>query len=296
MELELKRRLYRRIVETSKPMSAKPTDVETRIGRIEGIRAVVFDVYGTLLCSGVGDISLDDTSGRESTLWRLVDEFDLPLDQGTQGLSERFHAAIESDHQRRKAGGEPYPEVDIREIWREWARDLGILGALESRPGGVQEWALAYELAVNPVWPYQGVRETLGELRKRGLPIGIVSNAQFYTPIALESLLGASMEALGFRESLCVWSWEQGRGKPSTKLYEESARRLRVEYGLEPSQALYIGNDLLKDIWAASQVGFRTGLFSGDARSLRLREGDERIQGLQPDAVLKSVGDVLELF
>ena len=49
---------------------------------------------------------------------------------------------------------------------------------------------------------------------------------------------------------------------------------------------LYLGNDMLNDIWAAAQVGFRTALFAGDARSLRLREDREEIGDISPNAVI----------
>jgi putative hydrolase of the HAD superfamily len=43
---------------------------------------------------------------------------------------------------------------------------------------------------------------------------------------------------------------------------------------------------MLKDIWPATRLGFKTALFAGDRRSLRLREDDERCRVLQPDLVI----------
>jgi putative hydrolase of the HAD superfamily len=43
---------------------------------------------------------------------------------------------------------------------------------------------------------------------------------------------------------------------------------------------------MLNDVAAASQAGFRTALYAGDRRSLRLRSGDDRIQRVQPDLVV----------
>ena len=40
------------------PMTARPTGVEARLTRLPNIRAVLFDIYGTLLLSGAGDITL----------------------------------------------------------------------------------------------------------------------------------------------------------------------------------------------------------------------------------------------
>ena len=42
--------------------------------------------------------------------------------------------------------------------------------------------------------------------------------------------------------------------------------------GVAPGEVLYVGNDMLNDVYAAGQVGFRTALFAGDQRSLRMRQ------------------------
>ena len=52
---------------------------------------------------------------------------------------------------------------------------------------------------------------------------------------------------------------------------------------------------MLKDIWPATQLGFKTALFAGDARSLRLREDDERCRGLKPDLVIDRLSQLAQL-
>ena len=59
--------------------------------------------------------------------------------------------------------------------------------------------------------------------------------------------------------------------------------------GIEPGQCLYVGNDMLNDVWTASQSGMRTCLFAGDLRSLRRREDDPRCMGLKADAVVTAL-------
>jgi putative hydrolase of the HAD superfamily len=55
---------------------------------------------------------------------------------------------------------------------------------------------------------------------------------------------------------------------------------------------LYIGNDIRNDIWPADRLGCRTALFAGDARSLRLREDDERLSDVKPDRVVTALGQI----
>ena len=58
--------------------------------------------------------------------------------------------------------------------------------------------------------------------------------------------------------------------------------------------ALYVGNDMLNDMYPAKNVGFKTGLFAGDARSLRLRENDPQCNNLSVDLVITDLVQLLD--
>ena len=130
------------------------------------------------------------------------------------------------------------------------------------------------------------------ELHRRGLVLGIVSNAQFYTPLLFEAFFLQSTEQLGFDPDLSFFSYQHRQAKPGTWLYEQLVDALAARE-LDPAQILYIGNDALKDIHPAAQLGFRTALFAGDERSLRLREDHKDL--LPPDAVITKLRQIFEL-
>lgn len=119
----------------------------------------------------------------------------------------------------------------------------------------------------------------------RGLMLGIISNAQFFTLELFPALLEATPEQLGFHPHLQLLSYRYSRAKPGRYLFER-ARRILDRLGVAPQEALHMGNDMLNDIAPAAGVGFRTALFAGDRRSLRRRAGDERVAGVEPDVVL----------
>ena len=77
--------------------------------------------------------------------------------------------------------------------------------------------------------------------------LGIVSNAQAYTPLLFEAFFEDDMAALGFEDMLCIWSYEHGTAKPGKMLYELCAERLLALDGIRPNQVLYIGNDRRND-------------------------------------------------
>ena len=56
-----KLKLIQQIKALSSPMNPKPTDMATKLTSLPGIRAVLFDVYGTLFISGSGDIGVAKT-------------------------------------------------------------------------------------------------------------------------------------------------------------------------------------------------------------------------------------------
>ena len=76
--------------------------------------------------------------------------------------------------------GIDYPEVDIIRIWQQ------VLG-LDDMPW-VKDFALEYELIVNPVYPMPGLEELLSACNTRKMPMGIISNAQFYTVYLLRAV------------------------------------------------------------------------------------------------------------
>ena len=131
-----------------------------------------------------------------------------------------------------------------------------------------------------------GAREIIEVLRGRGMHLGIVSNAQFYTPLMIEALLGAAPEHLGFEPEISVWSWKENEAKPSPRLFEAALAHLRGREGIPAEQVLYVGNDMRNDIRPSKELGCATALFAGDARSLRLRENDESTRGVEPDAIV----------
>jgi putative hydrolase of the HAD superfamily len=78
-------------------------------------------------------------------------------------------------------------------------------------------------------------------------------------------------------------------------MFEAAAKNLR-NMGIFSNSVLYVGNDMLNDIYPAKRVGFKTGLFAGDARSLRLRENHPKCQNLSADLVITDLIQILDLI
>jgi putative hydrolase of the HAD superfamily len=214
------------------------------------LRAVLFDIYGTLLRSTAGETHPDPT---------------------LRGPIARARAA--SPH--------PYPEIDIREIHSSLHPDLSA--------DEIEDLAITLERRLNPVSPMRGAAETLRQLAAKGIPLGLISNAQFYTVPILEEALGATLTELGIDPDLCCFSYLERRAKPDPHLFEILRDKL-ARRGISANEVFYVGNDVCNDIDPARATGFRTALFAGDPDSLRLR--GRSIDHCGADQVIHDLGEL----
>ncbi len=278
----------------SERMEPVATGLEPRLPRLADIRAVVFDIYGTLLISGSGDIGASDPVVRgeafASTMRAMGWEWSGAAEEGAAELRR----TVENGHRSMRAGGIDFPEVDIVEVWRETCERLVERGRLTTL--GTPDWARAaveFETRTNPVWPMPDLERCLARLQQGGQVMGIISNAQFFTPLLFPALLGKSLDQLGIDPGLRYYSYEYRCAKPGQRLYQIAAEELATR-GIDAAEVLYVGNDMRNDIGPAAAIGFRTALFAGDKRSLRLR-ADEVGRG-EADAIVTELRQIPELI
>lgn len=277
----------------ARPMLPQPAGTEPQLCIPAGLKAVLFDIYGTLLISGTGDISL--TSKNSISLNRLLESNGCQLTPDSSITASVLKKNIEKRHTELKNQGITYPEVEIRNIWSSGLSQLHKAGELITDPAKIntEHIALEYELTVNPVWPMPGFPKIISQLRQADFRIGIVSNAQFYTPLILETFIEKPLKSIGFSPDLCAWSYKLSCSKPSPDIFNGPLNALASE-GISPPEVLYVGNDMLNDVTAASQAGCRTALFAGDRRSLRLRENDSRVTA-KPDMIVTELSQLTAL-
>jgi putative hydrolase of the HAD superfamily len=132
-------------------------------------------------------------------------------------------------------------------------------------------WASARHLHPQAHW-------LLEEVRSRGLRIGIVSNT-FDPPDLLHTDLAS--DGVAERVDAIVFSSEVGLRKPAPRIYQAALERL----GVEPADALFVGDRVREDVQGPAALGMRTCLVT----YLRVDAGDHGLA----DSVAASPAEVL---
>jgi putative hydrolase of the HAD superfamily len=266
-----------------KPLSPISTALNPGGDLEENIQCLLFDIYGTMFISGSGDISISRHQLLQNQhLKQLIDTYHIKKNPLT--LLNNFFSAIDNEHERLKKKGVDFPEVKIEKIWAK-VLEINELDA-------VRTFAVEFEMIINPVYPMPNLEKMLSVCRQSHVLTGIISNAQFFTPYLFKWFFNSSPEHLGFNSDLIFYSYKTGHAKPSTVMFERAAEKL-AHMDIPHYSVLYIGNDMINDILPAQKTGFKTALFAGDARSLRLRKDHPQCQHLSPDIV---VTDLIQLL
>ena len=266
------------------PLAPIPTgEIPTGLSKIRRLKAILFDVYGTLVISRSGDMDSHVLSREQQRVLAGVLRRH-GIDRTPENIIDSLKRTIENDHENLRQEGIDYPEVDIVRVWET------VLGSRDT--ARVKAFALEYEMVVNPVYPMPGLEDLLSTCRQQKRLLGIISNAQFFTPRLLERLLGKSLDMCGFDPQLTFFSYRFRSAKPSSFMFEKAAEvfsRRRVA----PASVLYVGNDMRNDILPAKTVGFKTALFAGDLRSLRRRADEARCRYLVPDVIITDLRQLI---
>ena len=265
----------------------EPVDGTSRTEKLNGIRAVVFDVYGTLI--NYWRPGLDESEQREhflrASFREVADRFRFtgllvemnPEEDPGKTLYDLYHGCIALCHENARKKGEDFPEVKIEEVWGLILLMLKRRGydPEKAAPGQANDLAryLAYTYNFFSLGRelYPGVVDALAGLKKNNIVLGIVSNAQFYTPVDLTLLVRDQSKGAYddfnelFDPELTFFSYEYNVAKPHG-LFRQLYDAL-YEYQILPRQTVFAGNDLVIDIAPAQQAGLKTAHFIGDKRS-----------------------------
>jgi len=228
------------------------------------LEAVIFDFGDTLLRFDFDeDVWLD-------CLRVTLREADLPVDAAE---------AVRDDLRGRMAElyGDPdeHAELDwvqaVTEAMLRWGPPRSPEVVRAAIAAGDRGWAAARHLHPEAI-------SLLKAIRERGLKIGILSNTPDPPDLWLDNL---AADGVAEHVDAVVLSSQLGRRKPAPEIYRAALDAL----GLEPENALFVGDRVREDIQGPAALGMRTCLVT----YFRVDEGDHALA----DAVAASPAEVL---
>jgi putative hydrolase of the HAD superfamily len=236
------------------------------------VRGLIFDINGTLT-----DIH---TNEWHDDVYRVLSNL-----LSYQGISLGPNAVKDSYFQimkeQRAACGERYPEFDavgiFREIIARHSTDFTRRLPPEKREqlprllAETHRAASRYRLQL-----YPGVEDTLKHLRPK-YHLAIISDGQ--TAYAVPELNAVGL--FGYFDPVIV-SGDFGYRKPDKRLFERALTAMKME----PSEVLFVGNDMYNDILGARTLGMKTVFF-------RSNQGQQEIRGMEPDYIIYTFPELM---
>jgi putative hydrolase of the HAD superfamily len=130
--------------------------------------------------------------------------------------------------------------------------------------------------------PYPCARETLAELKRRGLPLAIVTDAHNGNAFARLRKVGLD----GFFDHVISYDMT-GAKKPAPDAFLLALKKL----GTLPSETLLVGDSIRRDIAPAKELGMITAYAKYGDRNITSRDPP----GCRPDYVLGDIRELMDL-
>ena len=244
-------------------------------GGLLGVRAVLFDVNGTLV-----DIHTEE--GMEQ-IFRAAGHFltyqGVDLRRGQ--VRDRYFALLK---EQQRASDEEYPEFDSVAIWRTILDENATAytrALLPERRAQVPLFLAEMSRGISRrrlrLYPY--VREVLGVLRAH-IPLAVVTDAQQANARGELHQVGL----LGYFDPIVV-SGDYGFRKPDPRLFRYALDAL----GVAAEDAVHVGNDMHRDVFGARELGLRTVMFDSD-------QGTKEHPDTVPDHTITDHRELLDLL
>lgn len=201
---------------------------------------IVFDLYGTLV-----DIHTDEND----LVWDKTALFlgYYGAKYTGESLKAEFHKRMAQHQAEAGQSYECYPDIPFEKVMAELFVHRGVIQNADAL--GVQAAQLFRICSTEYIRLYPNVLEALALLRRSGLRLWLLSNAQqVFTDYELRHLgLGQQLDGI-------LFSSDYGCRKPHPRFY----RALLEKYGLAPERCLMVGNDRQTDIAGAKALGMAT--------------------------------------
>ena len=237
------------------------------------IRGLLFDINGT-----VSDILTNEgCDDLYRTLSNLLDYQGIALSP-----EEIKRLYFDLNKQQRRNSPEEYPEFDVVTLFRDIVEQhaSAYTRVLPKKKRELLPVMLAEVFRAASRFKlqlYPGVVEALAQLRWK-YRLAAVSDGQSLWAIPELRSVGLA----GYFNPVIVSS-DLGFRKPDQRIFEAALTELE----LLPSEVIFIGNDMYRDVYGAQRLGMKTVFF-------RSNQGEQRPTGAEPDYIIYHFAELPE--
>jgi FMN phosphatase YigB (HAD superfamily) len=287
-----------------------PPKVRPHVEPVEGVRAVLWTVYGTLLAIPDGELRFEvendfvmnvalDKTIHEFKMWGSMSR---KPGQPAEYMREIYRKAL--DEQRLAPAPDKYPELLGEKIWegiikklfqKDYQFDAGFYGAINEYAKKV---AYFFHASLQGTGAYPNAAAAVKVLADAGIAQGLLADGQCFTPTQLARGLAAQDETVRLDEVIPpahrVVSYQHRARKPSDLMFQAAVEAMAGR-GFEPHEVLHVGSSLPRDVGPAKKWGMRTALFAGDRASLVATADQLKDPQYRPDALLTDLDQVAQL-
>jgi len=272
------------------------------------IRAVLWDVYGTLLRVSDGRFTLfpDEKVRLQIALDKTIHEFNMwnhmyrrpgPPWQSMIGL---YQSTIERQAMRGAARGD-IKDVDLVETWgniimrlfeKQFQFDEALYGNLDEFSEKV---AYFFHSCLQGTEARAGAVAAMTDLANNELLQGFLSDGQSFTlvqtlrALALQGPLPPLFQL--FRPQTMILSHTIGVKKPSQSLFAHAVNQLK-SLGIQPQQILHISCRLTTDLIPARAAGMKTALLAAEKSGLAVTVADLKDPAKKPDRLMTNLNQL----
>ncbi len=293
------------------PPEIKRPKAKPHLVRLPGIRAVLWNLYGTLLCISEGELLFEHPQKlfMSVALDKTIQEFKMWGSMSRKPgqpaeYMEVIYSQVLGEQRGVTTGGERFPEVLAERVWesiikkllqKDYKWDAGFYGALNEFSRKV---AYFFHASLQGTACYPGAAEALRAVASAGLKQGFLADGQCFTRLQLQRGLKEQDETLALDEvcpsELSFLSCDLRARKPSERLFRHALSKLQ-ELGLESQEILHVGSRLTQDISPARRLGMKTAFFAGDKTSLQATPEQLKEPNSRPDVLLTELAQISEV-
>ncbi|HEY4262333.1 MAG TPA: HAD hydrolase-like protein [Schlesneria sp.] len=280
---------------------------------LTGIRAITWNVYGTLLRITDGELLFQHPQAirMEIALDKTIQEFNMwnsmtrKPGKPWEYMQQKYLNAVDELKMASSGRKGDATEVNSAHVWKkllsmldkkDYQYDTGLYGDMDELSEKV---AYFFHSSLQGVEAAPGALPALQAVQVAGLRQALLTDAQPFTVVQLFRALleqGAIPSPdVFFTPSLNTFSYKESVRKPSKTLYLRAVDRF-VKAGIQPEQILHVSSKVHDDLAIAKSLGMRTALYASEKLGLQAAPEDLKDSATKPDRLITELTQIRDLL